>query len=246
MTSETKVLPAIAAKPPVDMGHNNDQEEITHFAPFETQKGSRSLFHKSSELESQCIVSESDSSSKEIEFQQSLSGQFSGNAVVLFRKLKAAVGGGGGVTTPFNTSPVEFPANRHTLDDSGSSGLTHSDYSAARSVSAVSSTLEHGRVDAELAMSSAVRENSSEEPRISLTSYSDAHRAKKAAASHQEVSGPIRTQVQAVNKTEMLKRFGSIADNKAQVSNGMGSARLLLYWCCMMMWYCCYAVLCTE
>ena len=77
-----------------------------------------------------------------------------------------------------------------------------------------------------MARNTKVNVEQSVEPRISLTSYSDprGHIVRQSSSGGGGVVmgmaggvGVVRPQAQAVNKSEMLKRFGSIADNQVQV-----------------------------
>lgn len=247
--------PAPASGPATaeDSGAEQEQEEeITHFAPFGAQKPTRSAFLRSSEYESE--FSESKSDSKEIEFQESEAQSVTSGAKVLFRKLKAAVSGSSASVssssqevTGSNLSSNNSPGLATTQPQRGSShaplsepvsggargggGSGHMRSGASPTPSFGNSMASGTGVSAVdqltsdpggLTMSTA-EQALSEETKISLTSYSDAHKIRKtpgAGASGGNPSGGgvaggmARPQAQAVNKTEMLKRFGSIADNK--------------------------------
>lgn len=222
MTSEDKPSPA------GDITTTESFEEtITLFAPFEAQKPSRSLFQRSSELESESGSSRVETNSREIVFQDPES-QAGGNAKVLFRKLKAAVSGSSinslsPVTSSISSSqfvgnsnpPQSVGFKLHTSDSNGSLRSHRSKVSPTPS--AVSGVEQSAAVPRHI-----MKQNVNEEPTISLTSYSDAHNrvvGKLPATSSSHSGGCVaRPQAQTVNKTEMLKRFGSIADSQVEVS----------------------------
>ena len=228
------------------------EEEITLFAPFEPHKASGKRFQRSSELET------SDPSSKEIELPSSQS-QTGGNATVIFKKLfRAGVSSGTSSTSSYSPASTPSPAQQSAAsnrssrpggrlgtsnvrvnvlppEDKGRFQYERRNSSSVSSSNAVSSsggrlTSEGGTGKSQLV---------SDDPRISLTSYSDAHR--RAGKEEPRVdrrsgrsnggggSGRVgRGAVNggggsgivgggAVNKTEMLKRFGTIANSKVQV-----------------------------
>lgn len=204
------------------------EETITSFAPFEAQKPSRSLFQRSSEIEGDSNSSGVDTRSKEIVFHAS-DAQSTGNARVLFRKLIAAVSGSSSSSQP-NVSSSSSGGSSYAKPESAEgkatlkppSSLTghRSKVSPTSSVVSVSSavSVEQGGMPGHIVATN-MEQSVNEEPKISLTSYSDAHgRAVKQPAALHTGGGTVRPQAQAVNKTEMLKRFGSIADNQVQVS----------------------------
>lgn len=224
-------LPAPSGPPApasgTDTGEEEDnKEEITLFAPFGAQKPTRSVFQRSSEYESEFSDSKSDSKSREIEFQNSET-QSIGNAKVLFRKLKAVVSGSSASSLSMSTSTPDPNGSKppsmgvggnynHTPSASSlDNGARGSRVSPTPSVG--NSVMARGGVDqvsvhTEPTVTQSVEQGLSEEPRISLTSYSDAHSHMIKKTAHPG-GGVARPQSQAVNKTEMLKRFGNIADN---------------------------------
>lgn len=219
----------------------SEEEQITLFAPFEANKASGralSRFQRSSEVESDQRVS-----SKEIEFQDSES-QSAGNAKVLFRKLKAVVSSGGVSSSSYSPTSTPSPAqlaiaknksNRqptlkvhvNVFPPEGSEGKgSHYDKHSSSVSSSVVVTSSGGRV---VSLEGTERGQAArEDPRISLTSYSDAHHRR---AGREELGGTDMRDGRleggaaggrkggggAVNKTEMLKRFGNIANSKVQV-----------------------------
>lgn len=236
MASENKPpLTLPAASTAQDDTSASDEEKITLFAPFEALKSSRSLFQRSEERDSEYNSSRSEARSREIEFQESATGQSSGSAVVLFRKLKAVVSGSSSSSTSSTSSPAQLNSRPPTLvantsnhppsDNRCLQSGQRAKYSPTPSARSASSGVEHGGVSAEPSVTASVEQNLSEEPRISLTSYSDPHSHMTKKSAHPGGGavgggGVVRPQAQAVNKTEMLKRFGSIADNKVQVCLG--------------------------
>lgn len=225
---------------------SNSEDTITLFAPFEAQKPSRSLFQRSSEYEGDSNGSGVDARSREIVFDAS-DAQSSGNARVLFRKLKAAVSGSSSssqatasssssVTSSaqFNkpqNAELKFSLKPPTSERSSLRGH-RSKVSPTSSVVSVSSAtgVEQGGVPGHI-VATTMEWSINEEPKISLTSYSDAHShaVKQPTGVLHTGGGTARPQAQAVNKTEMLKRFGSIADNQVQVSvpSASGSCTVL-------------------
>lgn len=204
-------------------------ETITLFAPFEAQKPTRSLFQRSSEHEGDSSSSGVDMS-KEIIFDGS-DAQTSGNARVLFRKLKAAVSGSsnssqasGSSSSGSSTAPFQSVGGHSSLkpptSDASSLRSHRSKVSPTSSVVSFSSavSVEQGSIPRHIAAAN-MEQSVTEDPKISLTSYSDAHsrRIAKNPSALNTGGGVARPQAQAVNKTEMLKRFGSIADNQVQV-----------------------------
>lgn len=229
MTSEDNPSPDAATTS--DPGA--EETTITLFAPFEAQKPSRSVFQRSSQIESESSARRVEVQSKEIEFQNS-EAQGSGNAKVLFRKLKAAVSGtpssdASSSTSSSNSSSVQIiigsssPKGIGTTRNSSDSGSLRGHRSKGSPTPSTVNAASFVGGTGQAASSRSIMEQSvGEDPKISLTSYSDAHNrliAKQPATSHPG-GGVARPQAQAVNKSEMLKRFGSIADNKVQVSVG--------------------------
>jgi hypothetical protein len=229
MTSEGKAPPDVG----IDPAGEGTPETITLFAPFEAQKPSRSLFQRSPELESKS----SSNKDREIEFQTS-EAQASGNAKVLFRKLKAAASWS-------SLSPsIQFEGSSNQYSGGGRVGVEQHTYDGDGSLrshrSKVSPTPSSGSVASFVGSGGEHRQkmdhSMNETPEISLTSYSDA-RSRAIGKQLPSVGGVARLQTQpggvarpqtqpggvprpqtpAVNKTEMLKRFGSIADNQVQV-----------------------------
>ena len=203
MTSERITKPPTSSEHPPD---TNDEVQITLFAPFEANKSSRAPFLRSSENDSdESRTSVSSNRSREIEFQNSES-RSAGK--VLFRKIKSAVSGSSSASSntfsgpsPAQTSVMNKPPNVKgpAMSSSNNAALSNQATNFGDGLAVVmESTLD-------------------EDPRISLTSYSDAH-SRMVAKQQGRDSGGSRVQSQAVNKTEMLKRFGSIAENKVQVS----------------------------
>lgn len=217
----------------------SEEEQITLFAPFEANKphsaSSRALalFQGSSEADSDLATS-----SREIEFQESET-QSAGNAKVLFRKLRAAVSSSGGSTSSYSpvstpspaqlsiarsqnnrTCNLEVSVNIHPPESLGGRGHRHHGrFSPTASVSSSNMASSSGgrgiSGEGGIAVPS-VRE----EQKISLTSYSDAHQRMVEEGSRRggEEKGGGGGGGGAVNKTEMLKRFGNIADSKVQVN----------------------------
>ncbi len=233
-----------------DTGGNGEEDTITLFAPFESQKPARSLFYSSEQDVENNDSRAGHAKSREAEFQASESQATPGSAAVIFRRLKAAVSGGGSssslspsVSVPNKPSPLarisDPPQNQGGKETNRNSNqsLTSDRYQKGQR-SSVSPTPSAGSVSSsnvEPATTgdpkmfrnpkSSVNVEHSLEPRISLTSYSDPH---VRAARQQPFMGGVagggvaRPQAQAVNKSEMLKRFGSIADNQVQVSSDCG------------------------
>ena len=214
----------------------SEEEQITLFAPFEAHKEHPKKFQKSSETDS-------DVASKEIEFQSSNS-QSAGNAKVLFRKLKAVMSSGASSASSYSPVSTPSPAQQTVAKRSGTSnpgnrpsglkvhvnifppensGKERSKYEGHSSKFAgntqggagqmASSRTSDGRIHATIAPS--------DDPRISLTSYSDAHHHRTVRENgdgrHEGGGAGGGAGGVAVNKSEMLKRFGTIADSKVQV-----------------------------
>jgi len=208
----------------------SEEEQITLFAPFEPHRGSGKRFQRSYELET------SDPSSKEIEFRSSQS-QTGGNATVIFKKLKAAMGSGASSTSSYSPtstpSPAQFRAassknNRSGAlnvqvnvlppEERGSKGRFQYEGQNSSSVSSNAVSSNGGRPTSEGGTGKS--HMVSDDPRISITSYTDAHR--RAGYEAPTRRGGDRGSGRpdgggAVNKTEMLKRFGNIANSKVQV-----------------------------
>ena len=214
----------------------SEEDKITLFAPFEVNKShtasSRALavLHRSSEADSELWTN-----SREIEFRESET-QYAGNARVLFRKLKAAVSSSGGSSSsysPISTpSPSQLSNARHRIkrrcnlevsvnipppEGLGERGHLHyGRFSPTSSISSSNMASSSGGRDISgegITVERSVREDQ----KISLTSYSDAHqrmvdKGSRRGGKEEEGGGGG-----AVNKTEMLKRFGNIADSKVQV-----------------------------
>lgn len=215
MAAEKQQLPPTSS---ADLGVGEEaeqREEITLFAPFGAQKPTRSLFQRSSDYESEFSDSKSDSKSREIEFQSSET-QTAGNAKVLFRKLKAVVSG-------TSTSSLSMSSAQETpsVDNSarGYWSKASPTPSVGSSINTATGTADQASLYLEPSVTLSVEQGLSDEPKISLTSYSDAHSHRVKRTAHPG-GGVARPQSQAVNKTEMLKRFGNIADNTVQVRKG--------------------------
>ena len=225
-----------------DTAEAEKEEEITLFAPFGAQKPSKSVFQHSSEYEGE--FSDGRSDSREIEFQSSETPSVGNAPKVLFRKLKAAVSGSSLSSLSMSTSvqepssvtlkpPVNKPPGSSNRAGPNSSKAPSADTRAYRSRnsptpslgSSVAISVEQGGISGDPHMRT-VEQALSEEPKISLTSYSDAHGHVLRKTGHPSAGGGggvVRQQSQAVNKSEMLKRFGTIADNKGvQVSGWEG------------------------
>lgn len=242
MASEVKPAPKATDASAKDEEEGLEDTTITLFAPFEVQKPSRSLFQRSADRESDFSSSKSESRSREIEFQNS-EAPSSGNPKVIFRKLKAAVSSSSGTTSkrPQELSvTVQPPAaaaaavaetsvsssQRSKISPTPSTGSSNPASSSSNPASS-SSSIRQGYNSGEANVVGSVERALSEETKISLTSYSDAHRRTvkhpllppggPGGVARPQSQGEARPQLQAVNKTEMLKRFGSIADNKVQV-----------------------------
>lgn len=293
----------------------SEEEKITLFAPFEALKPSKSRFQRSMELDLESTTSGSPDMKKEIEFQSSEAQ--TGNAKVFFRKIKAAVSGSGSSTNSLSSDRTPSPVAPVTSSLLGAEGEM-SFYPQLEGTSLKARHLPRPTPRSSVASGSykaaggepvSSVQSASEDPQISLTSYSDAHsRSTRPAgggvarpgahagevgrsqprpgggvarppaqtsrpgegvarkpgggvakppgggvtrpqASSKPPGGCVarpqapaggcvtkpqgggmarpqapagggvaRPQSQAVNKTEMLKRFGSIADNQVQVN----------------------------
>lgn len=235
MASEVKPAPKATDASAKDEEEGLEDTTITLFAPFEVQKPSRSLFQRSADRESDFSSSKSESRSREIEFQNS-EAPSSGNPKVIFRKLKAAVSSSSATTSkrPQELSvTVQPPAAaaaavaETSVSSSQRSKISPTPSTGSSNPASSSSSIGQGRNSGEASVVGSVERALSEETKISLTSYSDAHRRTvkhplpppggPGGVARPQLQGVARPQLQAVNKTEMLKRFGSIADNKVQV-----------------------------
>ena len=216
--------------------YHNAPSEITLFAPFEANRANTktlALLQGSSGAED----SDQGVSSREIEFQDSAT-HTTGNAKVLFRKLIAAVSTSGGSTSSY--SPVSTPSPAQL---SSTRNRVTRPYNLEVSTSVPPPERGHGRrqyhherfspnssiSSSNMASSSGGGHGASEEDaqpcikeerKISLPSYSDTHQrmmgeGPRKGGGEERVTGGGGGG--AVNKTEMLKRFGNIADSNVQV-----------------------------
>ena len=231
MTSADNPQPDAATSDP--SGSAEETTTITLFAPFEAQKPSRSVFQRSCEPERESSAGKVEAKGRELEIQNP-----EAQAKVLFRKLKAAVSGSSNPSSNVSSftdssnpssvqiivgssSPQSVGPSRNSSDQGDSHGSLRGHRSrVSPTPSAVSVASFVG--GAEQAAPPRITMEQSIDPKISLTSYSDAHSrliARQPPSSHPG-GGVAKPQAQAVNKTEMLKRFGSIADNQVQVGVG--------------------------
>ncbi len=200
---------------PPDVTKREGDESITNFAPFESLKPARSRFQRSAECVDDSGSFRVDPQSREIEFHSSES-QSSGNPKVLFRKIKAAVSGSN-ISSSYsaqypsdNSKPLSLGGPTTSL---GGQRSTADHAPSSASIKSAPTSIKHSEPSMAASIEQTVREFDS--PKISLTSYSDPHHMPPRVGG--AAGGVARPQAQAVNKTEMLKRFGSIAESQVQV-----------------------------
>ncbi len=199
-------------------GPGEGEPTITSFAAFDAAKPARALFGRPVGAESETVGLEG-SGSKEIEFRGSET-QSSGTAKVFFRKIKSAVSGSTTATTQRSISPGYSESSSYQSQKSYPRDNSPAPSSSSTGGGSGQGLHQGGGVTMEIL----------DDPKISITSYSDAH--SRLPGRHQPRPHPVQAQPQqqgmasasrppssqAVNKSEMLKRFGNIADNKVQVS----------------------------
>ena len=201
MTSENSFLPA----------SDTSAEKITLFAPFESGKNSKNVSPRSSEFQKDKGGGKSSTNNLEVEFRESQNQ----SPKVFFRKIKLAVSGSTTSTSSHSSSHAPGPPK---LGGGMTSQAFKSDYSSGVKVGSIPS-INMSSSERKHSSSGHVSVNANRDngnfPQISLTSYSDAHSRLAKKKSSQLGAGQ---QSQGVNKTEMLKRFGRIAESRTQVT----------------------------